>query len=574
MPHRPITAKAVATLALLLAGCSARTPLRSFVPSPEPSAERGIRYFMPRDVVHLKVTATYNMGRGWSNDQRATEMCKPGVPVRTLKSVATDISTSTVADRRIAYRLAMEPSSSSAQAFKLGTTNDGLLASVNYSTEDKRFEIAGNVLKSVAGIAGTLLGLDVALVGDFMSVDTAAKPRDRGELCALRANPASMAELIRARDALETALKRTAEARDDGLAAVPRANQDALKLLQSRDDLLARRSVLLESRLATVREAIAITVSMLKNQLGVTAKDSTVGTEAVIDLTQLPTNTSVVGSMGSVSAAREALAAYPEMQRILDSVRIIITLDEAEVLGNAPAAAGASATWKSSACIDGVADDDCVHIFTRSPRPRILRMYVPTGGLPGNSFALKEARLVSLISSDDPIIDVPLSTKALGQHSVALGFARPGTLTSLEQTSTAGLATATSGFAAALSSARDEFSAGLKAVQTSQATIDAIQADARTSQIKELQNQKTLIDAQLALQGATASKDLTAQKQQLDAQIALLGSQQALATAQVSAVASSEVATLRSEIHRLQAQLDLLKLEIELEKLKSQPDNQ
>lgn len=567
-------ALATATLALALSGCASRTLLRSSVPSPEPSAERGIRYFMPRDVLHVEATATYNMGRGWSKSGTAAEICKPGDEQSSLKSVVTTISPSTVADRRVAYHLGMQPSSASAQTLKLGLSNDGLLTSLNYSAEDKRFEIAGNVLKSVAGIAGTVIGIDNALSGAFMSAD-AAKPRDRGELCALRANAAVMSELILSRDALEGALKKALEDRDKGLASATGAtNQDALKLLQGRDEILALRVALLEARLATAREAIATTVSKLKAELGVTAKDTVIRTEAVLDLVQLPANSVLAGNLGSVTAARNASANYPEMQRLLDAARIIITLDEADAPGNAPMATGTASTWKSSACPDGAASEDCVHIFTRAPRPRVLRLYVPTGDAASTPFALKEARLLSLVSSNDPIVDVPLSTKALGQHAIALGFGRPGTLTSFEQTSTAGLATATAGMAAALSSAREEFNAGLKAAQTSQATIDAIQAEARTDQIKRLQDQKTMIDAQIAVQGATANKGLVAQKQQIDAQIALLSSEQALATAQQSAAASTEAATLRAEIQRLQAQLDLLKVQMELDKLKKPPQVQ
>lgn len=566
-------ALATVTLGLALSGCTSRTLLRSSAPSPEPSAERGIRYFMPRDVLHVDATATYNTGRGWSKSGKAAEVCNPGDEQKALKSVVTTITPSTVADRRVAYHLGMEPSSSSAQTFKLGLSNEGLLTSLNYSAEDKRFEIAGNVLKSVAGIAGSVIGINNAILGDFKSAD-AARPRNRGEQCALRTNAAIMSELILSRDALEIALKKAVEDRDKGLASATAANLDALKLLQGRDGILALRVALLEARLATVREVIATNVSKLTAELGVTAKDTVIKTESVIDLVQLPANSVLAGNLGSVTAARNALANYPEMQRLLDSVRVIITLDEADASGNAPMAAATTSIWKSSACPDGAASEDCVHIFTRAPRPRVLRLYVPTGDSASKPFALREARLLSLISSNDPIVDVPLSTKALGQHSIALGFGRPGTLTSFEQTSTAGLATATAGMAAALSSAREEFNAGLKAAQTSQATIDAIQAEARTNQIKQLQDQKTMIDAQIAVQGATANKDLVAQKQQIDAQIALLSSQQALTTAQQSAAASTEVATLRAEIQRLQAQLDLLKVQMELDKLKKPPQVQ
>jgi hypothetical protein len=199
---------------------------------------------------------------------------------------------------------------------------------------------------------------------------------------------------------------------------------------------------------------------------------------------------------------------------------------------------------------------------------------VPTGDSASKPFTLKEARLFSLVSSNDQVVDVPLSTKALGQHSIAIGFARPGTLTSFEQTSTAGLATATAGMAAALSSARDEFQSGLKAVQTSQATIDAIQAEARTNQIKRLQDQKTMIEAQSPFRGLPPIRIWSRRSSKSTPRSHCLHHSRRWRRLNSRLLPAPKVATLRAEIQRLQAQFDLLKIQMELEKLKKPPQGQ
>jgi hypothetical protein len=94
----------------------------------------------------------------------------------------------------------------------------------------------------------------------------------------------------------------------------------------------------------------------------------------VLDLAQIPANSMVTGRLGSVTAARNALANHPEVQRLLDSVRIVLTVDEADVPVNAPTPGGGNLLLE----IVGLSRSapparDCVHIFTRAPRPEMLR---------------------------------------------------------------------------------------------------------------------------------------------------------------------------------------------------------
>jgi hypothetical protein len=135
---------------------------------------------MPRDVLHVEATATYNMGRGWSKSGTVAEICKPGAEQKALKSVVTIITPATVADRRVAYHLGIEPSSSRSADVQAGSVERRTPHRINYSAEDKRFENRGQInLKSVAGIAGTVIGVDNVLAGAFMAGRFSKAPRPR-----------------------------------------------------------------------------------------------------------------------------------------------------------------------------------------------------------------------------------------------------------------------------------------------------------------------------------------------------------------------------------------------------------
>jgi hypothetical protein len=178
----------------------------------------------------------------------------------------------------------------------------------------------------------------------------------------------------------------------------------------------------------------------------------------------------------------------------------------------------------------------------------------------------RESKTVNLVSSTDPVLNIAFRSNQLGQASTGLTFGRRGSVTGIEQSSNAALAGATSTIATALTTARQEFVAGLQTVQTTQTSLEAMRQANRTAQIKELQDQKVLIDAEVALQGASASRDLIAQKQAIDAQLALAQSQQALELSSLRSETSAEVSALRVEIERLQVQIELLKKQMELEK--------
>jgi hypothetical protein len=532
---------------------------------------------MPRDLFHIEGVATYNTGRGWAKAEKAgdSEYCKPGTVQRYLKTVEYTLTQSTAADRRVAYHLTMDHRGSADQTFKLGVTSDGLLTNMNYASTDKTAEIFGNVLKGIAGIAGTALGVGgLGLKGDSFAAENVTLPTtvlDRGERCAAldSARKPIVVPLLLERDALEKERAKAEAARRAALAAVDVVKrQPQIKYVADLDDLHARRIAVIDARLNRVRDAIAANVAQFKAEKQITGPDTIIRADGMFDITDLPKDSALVGHLSSLAAAETALVNLPKALKLLGSTRLIVSIAEEDAAGKQAKPNGPKRRTPGDCEPTEKSADNCLHIYSRIPHARLVRIYVPDGSVDSKPFFIKETRLLNIVSSADPIIDVPISARSLGQETFALTFGRSGTLTGFDQTSTSGLAAATSSFASALSNARQEFVAGLQSVQTSQTSYDAIKSETRASRIKDLQDQKSLVDAQVALQGANVNQSLALQKQQVDAELALLTAQQNLVAAQATATVGADVAALKAQLAQVQAQLDLLKAQLELEKTK------
>ena len=561
----------VLMLLVALSACGGGASLlRSSPPVSEPTAHAGLRYYMPRDLLRVEVTATYTLSTDFLVSELFDSACSTAPSKRTLKSVTTEVAQSTVADRRTAFFLTTESSWRAAQKLKLGLSNEGLLSSLNYSVEDKRAEIAGNVLRSVAGIAGAALGAPQLLAvpsGEKAAARLVPPPRTRGERCARLKDQAGMDSLLVDRSSLERDLRVAQQERQKSFAISARVGVTQAKALQLHDALQSKRLDITEKRLATVRETISASVNKAQSDAGVGSRDTVVKVDALVDLSSIPDDGVISGKLANLATVISALSGYPDLRRVAEAGRVVITLSSVPG-GQNSNLPQSQRTWSSGDCPDTNSSDKCVHIYTRLAQPSVLRVYAPTGGAVTDGFAMRESKLLSTVSSIDPIIDVPIATSTLGQSDIALAFGRPGTLTGFEQNSTAGLASASATIATALTAARTEFVAGLKDAQTTQTTRDAMYAEGRAQQLKALQDQKARFDAEIALQSTTASRDLILQKQQIDAQIALLNSQQAYSTAQQTNSVSGDLADLKAQILRLQAQIDLLKVQAELAKAK------
>jgi hypothetical protein len=463
----------------------------------------------------------------------------------------------------------MLPSRTVEQTFKVNVTDDGLLTSFNYSAQDRSAEIAGNLLRGVAGVAGTFLG--VSNFGSAIDLNPAADEEDRRKLylplaehCFVN-SPDERADTL-GKELLNLLISLENAKRDhqNVLAQVTRASAAAdVQRLRAQDSLLTRREAILSERIAGTRAALAVEASAYAVRQGIGVGEDTVRMQEVFDLTELP---ATVGDGTLATEISGMTAASEQMTNFFRQSRLIVTLRERTSPAGDPVVHDPQTGTASLACKQNDAET-CARIRYRQPVPREIRVYSPSGPKADAPLRLQEVRTVPLISSADPVLNMAVDAKALGTGKATIAFGRYSNITSLEQASDARLARATSTLADALSGARQEFLSGLQAAQTTQSTLINMRANSRTERIKELTDQKTLIDAQVALEGANANRRLLEQKASVDAQLALLKSQQDLEAAQRSAATATDVADLRDEIQRLQVELDLVRKQLELEKV-------
>lgn len=530
-------------------------------------------------MVVVDAKATYRSEGAWSYDRaakRCTVTARPADPE--WQQTAWELSTVTVPDRRFAYRLAVGSSGTVAQTFKIGVSDVGLLTSMNYSATDQRAEIATGVLKIVAGVAGAAVGINqlgapVGALKRSMSVQRRgatppkepALPLTTDEACYLALFPVMgvVQEQLDDREQYAGELERARADRSVLLARVAGTISAAdLKKLEAQDVLQQRRIAFAESRLDAIRAAILAGITRTKTVLKITPVDTTFRVQVALDLTELESKLPT-GTVDALSASNTAQKALVDVARI------------AVVLADVNAGTGSAPTLDTKTSTIGckvTTAEKCTSVYFRHPIPRLVTVVAATGPKRSDTLQPREARMVSLISSDDPTLSVAFEPSRLGQATMALAFGRHGTVTGLEETRTAGAATASSLLATALSDARTEFVSGVQAVGTAQASLLSIQSATRAARIKELQDRKSLLEAQLAIDGSSATRDQVAQKQALEAELALLNAQQSLSTAQAGNATAADVATLRAQLDRVKIELELLQKQMELEKARRDSD--
>jgi hypothetical protein len=118
------------------------------------------------------------------------------------------------------------------------------------------------------------------------------------------------------------------------------------------------------------------------------------------------------------------------------------------------------------------ADSVCAKIYFREPIMRAIRVHVPDSMDPRNTtFAVGEERIVPLVSAADPILHIAFGTLVLGSGKIAHTFGDHGTVTGVEQSSSAAL----NGAGAAATSIVEGAHAGYDAVL--KARIDELELE-------------------------------------------------------------------------------------------------
>jgi hypothetical protein len=569
------------TLLAMSLGCGGRSYLRNAKAENAPGVAH---YFVPRDIIEVELTATENHSKGWSRteNQASPAYCKADSARRAvLKQVGVELTTRTVADTRRRFTLQLQPSSFASSKLALTTTSDGLLTGFGTSTTDERAEFVGSVIKIVAGVAGTVMGVDALrpvslayvsslkglIANDTMTLVKAAlsRARDRGEYCAIGNVGGALANVLLERDVLESQIAEVRNARHAYMAEYKTARDaNSLKVVQSVEELFGGRQAALESRLKAVTEQIASTVIQFKQAEGITVRDTIRKANAVIDASAFPDWTSKSAAASDAEIENE-LKSHPQVLELFKGTGLILTavaINTEAALTVIPPTSNEKLKCDSST----YEAKDCVVLYTRYARP--IRLEVRGRARTGSPVVSMHSRLIDVISANDALLPVAIPTSVVSSKETKVLFSRPGVVAGIDNERTGSAKDAAATLAAAIAAGRTEFTAGLESVKSAQTSLVAIESAQRTKRIQELTDQKLLLEADLALAGASSNKQLVADKQRIDAELALLTAQQSLGVQQAGGATSAELATLKAELERLKLQLELTKLQLELEKAK------
>lgn len=544
----------------------------------------GITYFAGRDLLNVQLRVVRQREIAWQEIQwrggAPGQPCVAGAPVTRWVRTAWDVSATGAADPTKAFALGLEPSGSLKQTFEAARAETGLLTSLHYNAENQLGDVVANSLKLVAGIAGTVVGLpsarDAVLTPKWLDVPatsglTPVRVRPTNAYCyAASTDPDGKRhyEAVRALVAeLETAhAERAANLRKATAASTPAAHAD----INAKDALHERRIAALSSRLEAAQSVLTAGADAYARRQRVAATETTDTIAFELDLTELPTTLSAP----DYSGLRQRLssdASRAEVLRMLEQGKVAITVADAQL---PPTAAGNPTNGnriRYVGCDSSAVEPDCARIYFRSPRRRVVTVYVAESEKEDALLIRRSQQSFLLASSADPVEHVAFRTTRFAGASMKLTFGRVGNVASISQTSTAGAAAASAAFANALSGARTEFQASLEAVAKAQSTQLGMQQAARTARLKELTDAQAILEADLALQGAAATQALILQKKQVDAELALLRGQLALDVELANAETSTEVALLRTQVQLLTTQLELLKAQLELGKMRQTP---
>jgi hypothetical protein len=535
-----------------LASCRTATQFSATGPEPDAANRDGLRYYLARDVLLVDADVTFRRGTTWAK-RGPQEPCAVGVPFNVWQSTRWRVTPLTLPDRTEAFRLGITPGSAVQKALNVTVSDAGLLVNLNYSGHDQTGEIVGSVLKGIASAAGALSGLPLAVAG----AEERVAPSDT--VCFRESGLGNETEERIKSTSL--ALEQTHALRIQLLGGAAQAqNTSTLRSLRARDSILGQRENMLAQDLATLRGMKASQLAAFLKKRGVGEADTVVHLQYALDVGTIPS--ALPGR--TLQTARNALATGTPARILLDSARMVI------VAATIPAAERNRPTQTASSIgCTGAEGKGCARIYFRTPTYRMLEVYTPAVDKEGASLMLRERTVAPLVASTDPRQSIAFEGRRFTNAGLKIALGRYGNVTTLEQSSGAALAGATSAVASALTSARQEYLASLKSVHEMQTTTASIRENRLTSRVRELKSQKEVIDAEVALRGARASQDLLAQKQQIDTELQLLQSQQALSTAQAGAERATDTAEIRDEIERLKVQVQLLQQQLELEKARA-----
>ncbi len=205
------------------------------------------------------------------------------------------------------------------------------------------------------------------------------------------------------------------------------------------------------------------------------------------------------------------------------------------------------------------------YLFELRTCPRGIPDSLPIGTEKKCTFALQDRVFTDVVPAGSVSSYIQFDPSAWSDRKLALVFDEHGRPAKLELSSTASAAALVSALSDGAQQLRDTYATTLdKMVDIQKSQQDLALADVN-AKIAAATKAKDLLDAQAKLAGTTATYDLALKQQALQAEIDLLKVQQTQVSAQATQETLLEVEKLKAELARLQQELSVLKARQALE---------
>ena len=590
-------------------------------PRPAPPTDiRGLRYWLPADVVVVDVTVSTTTTR-----DVAVRKCPksggtlPEVPCasdnepfeitpQTRVTYQGALGISAVADRsKPAYVLDMSPLKATDVGLAVEVSPGGLLRSVAPYSRGRGGDIIKSVATFVATVTAAAAGVPVPL--SKVSLDSfAALAKDMGTKPYLRRAVAGKFGI--ALSALDPVAEFMA-----GKASPPVAVCDPMEapysllpirlraFLQGSGDgcELFLRMLASQNTVDGLQAARQVPAGKVPSASPEELKKLKAGL-AEIDEQLQPTQKALSAYQARLSALVEAWASANDLGEKVQTAKFtqVFTPDDLRIDGDSlnlispstlaekfavrsGVAVMARPVWGSSDQGDNVATPlpptdekpgKSQRIYFREGRPYLFEIRTCPRGIPESwpagtdktcTFVLQDRVFTDVVPAGSGASYIQFDPSAWSERKLALVFDERGRPAKLERSSTASAAALVSALSDGAQQLRDTYATTLeKMVNVQKSRQDLALADVN-AKIAAATKAKDLLDAQTKLAGTTATYDLVLKQQALQAEIDLLKVQQTQASAQATQETLLEVEKLKAELARLQQELSVLKARQALE---------
>ena len=579
-------------IALLVIGC----PGNGGVNPPKPSgnssgnnAVSGLNYYLPQHVLEVDATSTATIGLVFDFDGEK-------VFKRPNAAVEGSVAPKLTADRNAAYTLDLKPSKTKDGDLTVHLKENGLLESLNTTSQGRVGDIIGNVVRFATTLFTGFSGLGDAGVaadtpysmGPSVCEPAAKLPDDLRQLYFQKKDSGDLGlgttfTVRVGRILLEDAAKLFLSRHVDGCALwqkmliLDRDLQTTQQTLNRHEQVLAKASAsqvdaLLQkignskarlTRLQAERTEVSARFSAgqrayLKNE-GLVFPPKTTSFDERLALDALPATSDVKDKSREQAQTHLEVNDLQESARLLKSTGFLLSIDAVNAASST--AAGDSST--ATACSDTPKAGN-MQIHYRAPELRQLTAWKDKGG----KMVVDSVRHELLVDPQSTKRCFEFKTSALTERKLELTFGDLGQPTKLVRSHEASAAALTSALAGAAETARDSYVTTLEKLATAEEKKRAIELADLQTEVDRITKEQELLDAEINLKGTTASRDLVLQQKQLAAQLAALNAELDLRKATEGFDQAAELARMQAELDHLMKMLEILQTQMQIDDLK------